>query len=103
MMADVDVCVIGAGFAGLAAALRLKQAGRSVAYWERGAGAVWVVGAVFAGLAAALRRKKAGRSVAYWKRGTGSAGARSPNSAPTGRGSTAAAPGWGRDRTASRR
>jgi monoamine oxidase len=34
MMADVDVCVVGAGFAGLTAALRLKQAGRSVAVLE---------------------------------------------------------------------
>jgi monoamine oxidase len=33
-MADVDCCVIGAGFAGLTAALRLKQAGRSVALLE---------------------------------------------------------------------
>src|SRR5512142_705533 len=33
-MADVDCCVIGAGFAGLTAALRLKQAGRSVALVE---------------------------------------------------------------------
>jgi monoamine oxidase len=33
-MADVDYCVIGAGFAGLSAALRLKQAGRSVALME---------------------------------------------------------------------
>ena len=33
-MADVDCCVVGAGFAGLAAALRLKQAGRSVAVLE---------------------------------------------------------------------
>lgn len=33
-MADVDYCVIGAGFAGLTAALRLKQAGRSVALVE---------------------------------------------------------------------
>ena len=33
-MVDVDVCVIGAGFAGLTAALRLKQAGRSVAVLE---------------------------------------------------------------------
>jgi monoamine oxidase len=33
-MADVDVCVVGAGFAGLTAALRLKQAGRSVALLE---------------------------------------------------------------------
>jgi monoamine oxidase len=33
-MADVDYCVVGAGFAGLTAALRLKQAGRSVAVLE---------------------------------------------------------------------
>ncbi|MEV6393020.1 flavin monoamine oxidase family protein [Nocardia xishanensis] len=33
-MTDVDYCVIGAGFAGLTAALRLKQAGRSVALLE---------------------------------------------------------------------
>jgi monoamine oxidase len=33
-MADVDYCVVGAGFAGLTAALRLKQAGRSVALME---------------------------------------------------------------------
>ncbi|MFX0578302.1 flavin monoamine oxidase family protein [Nocardia nepalensis] len=33
-MTDVDYCVIGAGFAGLTAALRLKQAGRSVAVLE---------------------------------------------------------------------
>ena len=33
-MADVDYCVIGAGFAGLTAVLRLKQAGRSVALLE---------------------------------------------------------------------
>lgn len=33
-MADVDCCVVGAGFAGLTAALRLKQAGRSVALLE---------------------------------------------------------------------
>jgi monoamine oxidase len=33
-MADVDFCVVGAGFAGLTAALRLKQADRSVALLE---------------------------------------------------------------------
>lgn len=33
-MADVDFCVVGAGFAGLTAALRLHQAGRSVALLE---------------------------------------------------------------------
>src|SRR6201996_355271 len=33
-MADFDYCVVGAGFAGLTAALRLKQAGRSVALLE---------------------------------------------------------------------
>jgi monoamine oxidase len=33
-MAEVDFCVVGAGFAGLTAALRLKQAGRSVALLE---------------------------------------------------------------------
>ncbi|MBF6225108.1 FAD-dependent oxidoreductase [Nocardia abscessus] len=33
-MTDVDFCVIGAGFAGLTAALRLKQMGRSVALLE---------------------------------------------------------------------
>lgn len=33
-MADVDCCVVGAGFAGLAAALRLKQAGHTVAVLE---------------------------------------------------------------------
>jgi monoamine oxidase len=33
-MADVDYCVVGAGFAGLTAALRLKRAGHSVALLE---------------------------------------------------------------------
>ncbi|OBH16059.1 monoamine oxidase, partial [Mycobacterium sp. E1715] len=33
-MSEVDYCVVGAGFAGLAAALRLKQAGLSVALLE---------------------------------------------------------------------
>src|SRR6201997_1737040 len=33
-MGDVDFCVVGAGFAGLTAALRLKRAGRSVALLE---------------------------------------------------------------------
>ncbi|MBH0774717.1 flavin monoamine oxidase family protein [Nocardia bovistercoris] len=33
-MTDVDYCVVGGGFAGLAAALRLKQAGRTVALLE---------------------------------------------------------------------
>ena len=33
-MSDVDFCVVGAGFAGLTAALRLKRAGRSVALLE---------------------------------------------------------------------
>jgi monoamine oxidase len=34
VVTDVDYCVVGAGFAGLTAALRLKQAGRSVALLE---------------------------------------------------------------------
>lgn len=34
MVVDVDFCVVGAGFAGLTAALRLKQAGQSVALLE---------------------------------------------------------------------
>jgi monoamine oxidase len=33
-MTDVDYCVVGAGFAGLTAALRLRQAGESVALFE---------------------------------------------------------------------
>ncbi|BBX25425.1 hypothetical protein GCM10009632_49800 [Mycolicibacterium alvei] len=33
-MTEVDCCVVGAGFAGLTAALRLKQAGRTVALLE---------------------------------------------------------------------
>ncbi|MBV8788798.1 MAG: FAD-dependent oxidoreductase [Mycobacterium sp.] len=33
-MSEVDFCVVGAGFAGLTAAMRLKQAGRSVALLE---------------------------------------------------------------------
>jgi monoamine oxidase len=33
-VSDVDFCVVGAGFAGLTAALRLKRAGRSVALLE---------------------------------------------------------------------
>jgi monoamine oxidase len=43
---DFDYCVIGAGFAGLTAALRLKQAGRSVALLEardRVGGRTWTV------------------------------------------------------------
>jgi hypothetical protein len=34
VVAEFDYCVVGAGFAGLTAALRLKQAGRSVALLE---------------------------------------------------------------------
>src|ERR1700749_615292 len=34
IMTNVDYCVVGAGFAGLTAALRLKQAGESVALLE---------------------------------------------------------------------
>ncbi|MGZ4510173.1 MAG: flavin monoamine oxidase family protein, partial [Mycobacterium sp.] len=33
-MSEVDYCVVGAGFAGLTAALRLKRAGHSVALLE---------------------------------------------------------------------
>lgn len=33
-MTNIDTCVVGAGFAGLTAALRLKQAGQSVALLE---------------------------------------------------------------------
>ncbi|NUP28727.1 MAG: FAD-dependent oxidoreductase, partial [Nocardia sp.] len=33
-MTDVDYCVVGGGFAGLTAALRLKQSGRSVTLLE---------------------------------------------------------------------
>jgi monoamine oxidase len=45
-VAEVDYCVVGAGFAGLTAALRLKQAGRSVALLEardRVGGRTWTV------------------------------------------------------------
>src|SRR5437879_4146428 len=41
---DVDVCVVGAGYAGLATALRLTQAGKSVAVLEarnRVGGRIW--------------------------------------------------------------
>jgi monoamine oxidase len=34
VVSEVDYCVVGAGFAGLTAALRLQQAGRSVALLE---------------------------------------------------------------------
>jgi monoamine oxidase len=46
IVADVDYCVVGAGFAGMTAALRLKQAGRSVALLEardRVGGRTWTV------------------------------------------------------------
>ena len=33
---EVDVCIVGAGFAGLAAAYKLKQAGQSVVLWKQG-------------------------------------------------------------------
>ena len=69
-MADVNYCVVGAGFAGLTAALRLKQAGHSVALLE-------------------ARDRVGGRTFTEY--------------ATTGRGSTAAAPGSGRARTASTR
>ena len=43
-VAEVDFCVVGAGYAGLTAALRLRQAGRSVAVLEardRVGGRIW--------------------------------------------------------------
>ncbi len=43
-MLDTDVCIVGAGYAGLTAALRLVQAGRSVVVLEareRVGGRVW--------------------------------------------------------------
>ena len=39
-MADVDCCVVGAGFAGLTAALRLKQGGHWVAHVRMGRRAI---------------------------------------------------------------